>query len=740
MSWFELLRAARGWRLPAIRAYSEFMPPPYIGLKPSGEVDRSIMAGDDGWVIPEHEEHGEFAPAVPRIAERLFEAHDAGFRWPGVERDALGIRLAFSKTQDDKGRVRWTLFGASHFDGKGPTALPYAAQIPLLRPFARGEGALGLRVAPSGWLDERAPRPGHRWEHVERDAEARDGLDDPVAHLLFSIAPERLGLYGKPMARNAQIWSGDFEPILHGPEATSIEIAAAELKLHAGGRYGYRVFHPPMHAGPFPAFWHRTLTARRAADGAVEAALRDGWIVVERPDVRNAYLFRPVFRARPLCAGAMALFPRDPGLRRLTTSDNVRKLEEWRELLGRPLPRTLALRLLSVSKDATLESWLASLPERSGHPAAAARLARAIEGLVGEDPEPGEPLTLEETRGRGFEERYWGAIAELSRVPRRNNADDPCGLDDVVARLKEHYGRLGIEAVEHRFRVEADYAFPWAGGRARNLIARIPGRDRSEAVLMCDHIDTAYMEDVYREGRRAASPGADDNASGTAALMLGAGPLLRLSRDGRLARDVWLVHLTGEEFPADCLGARALARDLVNGTLKLDGRRVDVRARGVFVLDMIAHNHDRDLYTFQIAPGEGRGSARLAWTAHVAAERWNRRVGGWNEAEGRRGRSARSTAEVPPPAARPAMIGEIRQEWEPRSALYNTDGQIFSDVGLPVVLFMENYDLSRSGYHDTKDTMENIDLDYGAALAAIAIEAVAAEGVEAVQAVEESST
>jgi hypothetical protein len=31
------------------------------------------------------------------------------------------------------------------------------------------------------------------------------------------------------------------------------------------------------------------------------------------------------------------------------------------------------------------------------------------------------------------------------------------------------------------------------------------------------------------------------------------------------------------------------------------------------------------------------------------------------------------------------------------------------------VLLMENYDINRSGYHDRHDTMENIDLDYGAA-------------------------
>ena len=72
-----------------------------------------------------------------------------------------------------------------------------------------------------------------------------------------------------------------------------------------------------------------------------------------------------------------------------------------------------------------------------------------------------------------------------------------------------------------------------------------------------------------------------------------------------------------------------------------------------------------------------------------------------------------------------ALTGQIRPVTDPHSTLYNTDGQIFSDAGVPVVLFMENYDINREGYHDTHDTMANIDLDYGAALAAIVIESVA---------------
>ncbi len=80
---------------------------------------------------------------------------------------------------------------------------------------------------------------------------------------------------------------------------------------------------------------------------------------------------------------------------------------------------------------------------------------------------------------------------------------------------------------------------------------------------------------------------------------------------------------------------------------------------------------------------------------------------------------------IPDVALHPILSGEVRPPYDPRSTLFNTDGQIFSDAGLPCVLFMENYDINRKGYHDSHDTMENIDLDYGSAVAAIAIESVA---------------
>jgi Zn-dependent M28 family amino/carboxypeptidase len=302
---------------------------------------------------------------------------------------------------------------------------------------------------------------------------------------------------------------------------------------------------------------------------------------------------------------------------------------------------------------------------------------------------------------------------------------------------------------EQSFSWETDFDFSWSRGwaknqtgeeRERNVFLLIPGRDRREAVIMADHYDTAYMEDLYEPSRggdrlRAAAVGADDNASATSALLLAADVLLPLAREGRLERDVWLVHLTGEEFPADCLGARALAQRLVERTLAVttrSGETVDLAGttvRGVFVLDMVGHNNDRNRDVFQIAPGEGPGAMRLALRVHAANERWNRSVPLWNRAPERRGkgRARRVEQGAGPPelAEHLALLGDVRPEYDPRSTLFNTDGQIFSDVGLPTVLFMENYDMKREGYHDTKDTMANIDLDYAAAVAAIAIETVA---------------
>jgi Zn-dependent M28 family amino/carboxypeptidase len=384
-------------------------------------------------------------------------------------------------------------------------------------------------------------------------------------------------------------------------------------------------------------------------------------------------------------------------------------------------------------------------------------------------------LTFPHSANRAFEVRYWKTIADLAEGRYINKNSGDCvkdsntqshlrhsgrDLDLLGDHLLAYYRRLaseaGMEGVfigDTPFRWQTDFEFPWMGGwldnqegrkHERNIVVVIPGKNRNEAVIMADHYDTAYMEDFYgdrpepiSDGSRLAAQGADDNHSATAALMLAAAPFMELSRNGMLDCDIWLVHLTGEEFPSDCLGARHLTEHLVEenfGIRTQDGTFSDLsktRVRGLYVLDMIAHNNDRHRDIFQIAPGTNRESLWLAYQAHMATRLWQAGTVLWNAEPPRRnlGRATRSPHAVPRMARYLAPQGEVRLHDNPRSTLFNTDGQIFSDAGIPAVLFMENYDINRTGYHDSQDTMANIDLDYGAAVASIAIESVARAAV-----------
>ena len=147
--------------------------------------------------------------------------------------------------------------------------LPLAMQIPLLHVFSRYENPQGIRVPQSGWLHEPhpdwpQPDPGripfrntyrrtHRWAKIHRheDELAVSGREDRLAHVLFSSAPEDIGLYDKPMARNAQIWTQDFRLLLDGPNARPDDLARAATALRKGGSFGYRFQFPAMRVGRY---------------------------------------------------------------------------------------------------------------------------------------------------------------------------------------------------------------------------------------------------------------------------------------------------------------------------------------------------------------------------------------------------------------------------------------------------------------------------------------------------------
>jgi len=279
----------------------------------------------------------------------------------------------------------------------------------------------------------------------------------------------------------------------------------------------------------------------------------------------------------------------------------------------------------------------------------------------------------------GEKEARFPISGRTARFARKNSADPGNQLLEVVEYLEERYRQLGMKTIRQEF--------IWRGIDQSNLIAVIPGsepRATNRPVVMGDHIDTAYCEDEFtRTGNRISSPGADDNASATAALLRAAEILV----GSRPRQDIWLVHFTGEEFPADDLGARYF----IAGLLK---ERQDLG--GVILMDLIGHRKGGDMI-FQINAGESEASFDLAVT----------------------------TMEIARAYAWPRFQPVLRTRNDERSYLYNTDGLIFSEIGYPVVLLNEHMNarenLEREGYHDTKDRSEILDWEYATVITKVAI-------------------
>jgi hypothetical protein len=639
-----------------------------------------------------------------------------------------------------------------------------------------------------------------RQDRVHRhDYSLASASEHHMTKVLFSTLPPDIGLYHKPMGRNVQLWNDQFMPLLDGPRSGNEDLRYAAGVVGEGGIFGYRFVFPAMRLGKYEVYWHRPLVAyldRHQARGTLVPSAPTGYLTAYHEDEEipaEPVELWPRFLRRESHLAAVELFhhlEETPPQRTLT---NVLKILDARERHGKPLSRTFARQLLTEEKRVTLEGWLKSLAKMTPHHEPARQLVSHLEECL--EPAVKTPakkaavphsLTYGKTATRAFEKQFWDTIYHLSsgEFANRNNGD--CALDKHTQEALHHHGRghagrdldklgdylLGyyaqlvakhdmVEEVrfgELPFHWRTDYQFDWLGGwlnnqegstHERNLLVMIPGRDRSRAVIMADHYDAAFMYDSYLpeyggNWARVTAPGADDNASATASLMLGAPVFMELSKKGKLDCDVWLIHLTGEEYPAEGQGACHLCQWLVEGSLGLgttSGRHdlSGVRIQGLYVLDMVAHNRTKPAKEhdiFQISPGVCAESLWLAYQAHQAALTWNLSTEVWNRKAGRktasRGKRSRDGRTLPAVAKFPELSGEVRLHYDPRSTLFNTDGQMFSDVGIPVVLFMENYDIDRVGYHDKHDNMTLIDLDYGAAFAAITIESVARAASEKV--------
>jgi hypothetical protein len=294
---------------------------------------------------------------------------------------------------------------------------------------------------------------------------------------------------------------------------------------------------------------------------------------------------------------------------------------------------------------------------------------------------PSQPACGEATVdfAESFEAQWVGDIAVLASFTHKNSGDRNNRLAAVRNYLRSRYAAASIST----FSVNAS---TYLGIRDLVLVAVLPGSDASlSPLLLCDHYDTAYAEDTFsRNGSRISTPGADDNDSATATLLAAANHLRALN----LTRTIWLVHLCGEEFPADDLGARALDDWLM---------RSQVPVHGVVVMDMISWRRNASDTVVQV--NSGRSKASLLLASCFLSERPSH------------------------------LTPTFRGRWDPYSYNFNTDAVIFDASGYPSLLINEhiNYrqNFDRPYYHQSSDTVAHLSPHYGASVARFVLRGVA---------------
>jgi len=219
-----------------------------------------------------------------------------------------------------------------------------------------------------------------------------------------------------------------------------------------------------------------------------------------------------------------------------------------------------------------------------------------------------------------------------------------------------------------------DYA--WGSYRLRNVVAEKPGVvDPGEIYLITAHLDSTTRGNPYD-----LAPGADDNGSGSVAVLTAA----RLLAPHHFAHTVRFVLFTGEE--QGLLGSAAYA-----AVSKARGEDI----QGVVNLDMIAYNSNLepviDLY------------ARTAVSGSLALTRI------FSEVVGIYGLN----------------LEPNRYDLPAGFPIQSSDQWSFLQWGYPALLVIEDMDDSTPAYHRITDTLSTLDLGYYADTTRAAIATIA---------------
>jgi Zn-dependent M28 family amino/carboxypeptidase len=203
---------------------------------------------------------------------------------------------------------------------------------------------------------------------------------------------------------------------------------------------------------------------------------------------------------------------------------------------------------------------------------------------------------------------------------------------------------------------------PWTSTyySGRNVVAVQPG----SATPACVYVVMAHLDSTSFGTALTLAPGADDNASGSAAVLM----LAQVLSQQSFACTIRYVLVTGEE--QGLYGSTAYANAVRNDPIV-----------GALVLDMVAYNSDTqaafELITRTTVNG---GTADLPLSAAV--------------------KNAVSSYAIP-----------IEPQDTPDDAA-DSDHASFWDVGVPAILVIEDLEDFNPNYHKTSDTLNTLDLVY----------------------------
>ncbi len=164
---------------------------------------------------------------------------------------------------------------------------------------------------------------------------------------------------------------------------------------------------------------------------------------------------------------------------------------------------------------------------------------------------------------------------------------DGLAIDRALEYARQYFEALGLKT-----RLDP-YSLGCRPGLSHNIEAELPGTASSQLVLLVAHLDS-YVTGV---STASPAPGADDDASGSAAVFEAA----RIFSQYKFKHTVRFVLFTGEE--QWMVGSSAYAKKLAS-----EGAQV----LGVFNMDMIGYDGDGNgLFEMWVRPGESEKLADL---------------------------------------------------------------------------------------------------------------------------------